>query len=164
MSSFGEMFGKLLHATGQSRAAKTVEIYGWLIFAEGILIFLFLEHVALLLRLWPARSRRINVFPSGRAARSRNRNALLRKRPDECRGIRVRDVTRSAARAADYGCPLVLRKITRLPRAALRGAGTGQFFVDTVDVACGAPKIPIVVVGLSISRKRCRQRFTNQNL
>jgi len=53
MSSFGEMFGKLLHATGQSRAAKTVEIYGWLIFAEGILIFLFPEHVALLLRFGP---------------------------------------------------------------------------------------------------------------
>src|SRR5436190_16318761 len=53
MSSFGEMFGKLLHATGQSRAAKTVEIYGWLIFAERILIFLFPEHVALLLRFGP---------------------------------------------------------------------------------------------------------------
>lgn len=50
MNSFGELFGQLLHATGQSRAAKTVEIYGWLIFAEGILIFLFPEHVALLLR------------------------------------------------------------------------------------------------------------------
>src|SRR5438477_10465716 len=53
MSSFGEMFGKLLHATGQSRASKTVEMYGWLILAEGILIFLFPEHVALLLRFGP---------------------------------------------------------------------------------------------------------------
>ncbi|PYL07262.1 MAG: hypothetical protein DME33_11190 [Verrucomicrobia bacterium] len=40
------MFGRLLHATGQSRAAKTVEIYGWLIFAEGIFVFLFPEAVA----------------------------------------------------------------------------------------------------------------------
>ena len=53
MSSFGEMFGKLLHATDQSRASKTVEMYGWLILAEGILIFLFPEHVALLLRFGP---------------------------------------------------------------------------------------------------------------
>src|SRR5262249_59245709 len=53
MSSFGEMFGKFLHAIGQSGAAKTVEIYGWLIFAEGILIFLFPEYVALLLRFGP---------------------------------------------------------------------------------------------------------------
>ena len=47
------MFGKLLHATDQSRASKTVEMYGWLILAEGILIFLFPEHVALLLRFGP---------------------------------------------------------------------------------------------------------------
>ncbi len=53
MSSFGEMFGKLLHATGQSRASKTVEMHGWLILAEGILIFLFPEQVALLLRFGP---------------------------------------------------------------------------------------------------------------
>jgi len=53
MSSFSEMFGKLLHATRQSRASKTVEMYGWLILAEGILIFLFPEHVALLLRFGP---------------------------------------------------------------------------------------------------------------
>jgi len=53
MSSFGEMFGRLLHATGQSRAAKTVEIYGWLIFAEGILIFLVPRTVAVLLRFGP---------------------------------------------------------------------------------------------------------------
>jgi hypothetical protein len=53
MSSFGEMFGRLLHATSQSRAAKTVEIYGWLIFAEGILILLFPQHVSALLRFGP---------------------------------------------------------------------------------------------------------------
>src|SRR5438552_12737526 len=46
MRSFREMFGRLLHATGQSRAAITVEIYGWLIFAEGIFVFLFPEAVA----------------------------------------------------------------------------------------------------------------------
>ena len=56
MSSLREMFGKLLHATGQSHAAKTVEIYGWLIFAVGILILLFPEHVARLLRFGPLRN------------------------------------------------------------------------------------------------------------
>ena len=50
MSSFREMFGQLLHATGQSRAAKTVEIYGWFIFAEGLLILLSPQPVAGLLR------------------------------------------------------------------------------------------------------------------
>jgi hypothetical protein len=53
MRSFREMFEQLLHATGQSRASKTVETYGWLIFAEGILIFLFPQPVAGLLRFGP---------------------------------------------------------------------------------------------------------------
>ena len=53
MSSLREMLWKLLHATGQSRGAQTVEIYGWLIFAEGILILLFPQHIAVLLRFGP---------------------------------------------------------------------------------------------------------------
>jgi Na+-driven multidrug efflux pump len=32
------MFGRLLSAEGQSRSAKTVEVFGWLILIEGILV------------------------------------------------------------------------------------------------------------------------------
>src|SRR4029453_6172557 len=53
MSSSHEMFEKLLHATGQTRAARTVETYGWLIFAEGILILLVPQVVAQVLRFGP---------------------------------------------------------------------------------------------------------------
>ena len=140
MSSFGEMFGKLLHATGQRRAAKTVEIYGWLIFAEGILIFLFSEHVALLLRFGPLDHDGLMFFRLAGLLVAGIGMLYFVGGQDERRGIRVRNVARSAARATDHGCPLVFRKITRLPRAALRGARAGQFFVDTVDVACGVPK------------------------
>jgi hypothetical protein len=63
MSSFGEMFRRLLHATGQSREAKTVEIYGWLIFAEGILILLCPQHVAVLLRFGPLDHEGSMFFP-----------------------------------------------------------------------------------------------------
>ncbi len=38
MTPLHEMFRRLLAATGQSRAAKTVEVYGWIILAEGMVI------------------------------------------------------------------------------------------------------------------------------
>ena len=49
MSSFGEMFARLWAPVGQSRAAKTVELYGWLILAQGGFIVLFPQSVAALL-------------------------------------------------------------------------------------------------------------------
>jgi len=53
MSSFRDMFGQLLHATGESRAPKTVEIDGWFIFAEGLLILLSPQPIAGLLHFGP---------------------------------------------------------------------------------------------------------------
>ena len=34
--TFSEMFHRLLRAEGQGRAAKTVEIYGWVVLLEGV--------------------------------------------------------------------------------------------------------------------------------
>ena len=53
MNSYRELFAQLLRATVLSRAAKTIEICGWLIFAEGIFIFVFPQPVARLLRFGP---------------------------------------------------------------------------------------------------------------
>jgi hypothetical protein len=39
------MFSRLLSAEGQSRSAKTVEVFGWLILIEGTLV-LFVPHFA----------------------------------------------------------------------------------------------------------------------
>ena len=47
------MFGRLLSAEGQSPSAKTVEVFGWLILAEGALILLAPRFVAETLRLPP---------------------------------------------------------------------------------------------------------------
>ncbi len=44
------MWKQLFSAEGQSRAAKTVEIYGWIIFLEGGLLLLFPDFMASLLR------------------------------------------------------------------------------------------------------------------
>ena len=37
--SFAELIHRLLHASGQPRTARTVEVFGWLIFVEGPIMF-----------------------------------------------------------------------------------------------------------------------------
>ena len=39
-TGFAEMFGRLWTAAGRNRAAKTVEVFGWLILVEGSLMLL----------------------------------------------------------------------------------------------------------------------------
>jgi hypothetical protein len=46
-----EMFNRLLSARGQSRAAKTIEVFGWICFIEGIVVMLAPGFVAAVLRL-----------------------------------------------------------------------------------------------------------------
>jgi hypothetical protein len=47
------MFKRLLSPPEQSRAAKTVEIYGWIIFLEGGLLLLFPDFMARLMHFGP---------------------------------------------------------------------------------------------------------------
>ena len=47
------MFKQLLSPPEQSRAAKTVEIYGWIIFLEGGLLLLFPDFMARLMHFGP---------------------------------------------------------------------------------------------------------------
>lgn len=49
--SFSEMLGRLLRPQNQSRAAKTVEVFGWLILIEGPMFLLFPNFVASMLHL-----------------------------------------------------------------------------------------------------------------
>jgi hypothetical protein len=56
------MLRRLLTATGQSRSAKTVEVFGWLILIEGALV-LFVPHlVASLLQIPPLDEQSANYF------------------------------------------------------------------------------------------------------
>lgn len=50
-SIYKEIFRQLLAAPGQSRAAKTVEIFGWLILLEGSAVILFPRFAAAVLHL-----------------------------------------------------------------------------------------------------------------
>lgn len=60
--SFGQMLGGLLHPQNQSRTAKTVEVFGWLILLEGPLFLLFPHFVATVLQLPPLPESGPNYF------------------------------------------------------------------------------------------------------
>lgn len=56
------MFDRLLSAEGQSRSAKTVEVFGWLILVEGALV-LFAPHAAVsILGIAPLSEAATNYF------------------------------------------------------------------------------------------------------
>ena len=56
------MFKRLLTAVGQSRSAKTVEIFGWLILIEGTLVLFAPHWVASLIHIPPLAEQAANYF------------------------------------------------------------------------------------------------------
>ena len=56
------MFRRLLHAPGQSRAARTVELFGWLIFLEGPIMLLAPHFAATVLHLPALNEQAANYF------------------------------------------------------------------------------------------------------
>ncbi|MGH8728002.1 MAG: hypothetical protein ACREV9_07560 [Burkholderiales bacterium] len=62
MRTFQEMFARLLDARGQSRAAKTVEIFGWLVLAEGASMLFAPHFVASVLHMPELSEQAANFF------------------------------------------------------------------------------------------------------
>ena len=62
MPSFETMFQRLLTAEGQGRTHKTVEVFGWVILAEGALIMFAPHFVASVLHLPPLTEAAANYF------------------------------------------------------------------------------------------------------
>lgn len=62
MSYFGETFYRLVTARGQTRSAKSVEVFGWLILLEGTLVLLFPHFAARILNLPPLVEQAANYF------------------------------------------------------------------------------------------------------
>lgn len=61
-AAFGEMLGRLLRAEGQGRAAKTVEVFGWLCLLEGATMLLIPHFVATVLQLPPLADQGLTYF------------------------------------------------------------------------------------------------------
>ena len=62
MTSTREMFHRLFTAEAQSRSARTIELYGWLILSEGAIIVLFPHFVAAILQLPTLMEQAANYF------------------------------------------------------------------------------------------------------
>jgi hypothetical protein len=62
LPSFTEMFHRLLHAPGQSRTARTVEVFGWVILFEGSVMLLAPHFAASLLNLPALSDQATNYF------------------------------------------------------------------------------------------------------
>ena len=62
MSYFAETFYRLVTARGQNRSAKSVEVFGWLILLEGIVVLLLPHFVARILNLPPLVEQAANYF------------------------------------------------------------------------------------------------------
>ena len=62
MSYLAETFHRLVTARGQSRSAKSVEVFGWLILLEGAFVVLFPHFVARILNLPPLVEQAANYF------------------------------------------------------------------------------------------------------
>ena len=60
--AFQQMFDRLLRADRQGRAAKTVELFGWLILVEGVAILFAPHFVASVLHLPPLVEQAANYF------------------------------------------------------------------------------------------------------
>lgn len=60
--SFQTMFERLLSAQGQGRTAKTVEVFGWLVLVEGMLIMFAPHLVASVLHLPPLVDAAVSYF------------------------------------------------------------------------------------------------------
>lgn len=56
------MFHRLCTAEGQSRSARTIELYGWLILTEGAIIVLFPHFIAAILQLPTLMEQAANYF------------------------------------------------------------------------------------------------------
>jgi len=56
------MFARLISATGQSRSAKTVEVFGWLILVEGTAVLLAPHLVVSILGIPPIGDQAANYF------------------------------------------------------------------------------------------------------
>lgn len=61
-STFRSMFERVLSAEGQSNTAKTVEVFGWLVLVEGVLIMFAPHFVASVLHLPPLADAAVNYF------------------------------------------------------------------------------------------------------
>ena len=129
------MFKRLLWPPEQSRAARTVEIYGWIIFLEGGLLLLFPGFMARLMHFGPLNPqasgflRLIGMLVSGFGMLYVLSGRL------NAEGFVFATLNRSAIRRTDHGRAVVFWSIARSDRALIRNRRFRKLALDFTDVA-----------------------------
>jgi hypothetical protein len=135
LSYFTETFHPLVTARGQSRSAKSVEVFGWLILFEGTLVVLLPHFVARNIKLAAARRTGGKLFPAGGPVSQRGGYALHCQRSVECRGVRFRIVAGPAACAVCHADLVVSRNYPRSPGGRFFNPRFLQLSMDTKNLA-----------------------------
>ena len=130
------MFKRLLSASEQSSAAKTVEIYGWIIFLEGGLLLLFPDFMARLMHFGPLAVQAFGFFTFNRHVGFRLWDPLFAEWTPQCGGLCICHIDRSAVRRTDNGHTMVFWGVARSPRALICHRGLGKLAMDFVDMVC----------------------------
>jgi hypothetical protein len=129
------MFKRLLSPPEQSRAAKTVKIYGWIIFLQGGLLLLFPDFMARVMHFGPLNPASFWIFAFDRHAGFRIRHAPCSEWTAQCGGLCIRHVDRSAIRRPDDGRAVVFWGIARSARALICDRRFPKLALDFTDVA-----------------------------
>jgi hypothetical protein len=126
-TSFRAMLGRLLRAEGQSRAAKAVEAFGWLILIEGSAVLFVPHFVASVLHLSPLAEQAANYFRLAGLLVSGLGMLYIASGRLNAEGFRVRLHAGPAAGPLGHGSPLVARHHSRASRADFSIQDFGSF-------------------------------------
>ena len=140
------MFRRLVSAADQSRSAKTVEVFGWLILVEGIIVLFAPNFAGAILGIAPLSDQAANYF---RIARVRRRHALRRQRPPKRRRFCLRLAARSSAGSLCDGDSLVPGHPTGPSRVDFFHSGFRQLSLDSVRLAGRATSQVVKEIGES---------------
>ena len=131
------MFKRLLSPPEQSHAAKTVEIYGWIIFLQGGLLLLFPDFMARLMHFGPLTPqasgflRLIGMLVSGFGMLY----VLCPEWTSQCGRLCICHIDRSAIRRTDHGHSVVFWGVARSACPVVCDRRFRKLALDVADVA-----------------------------
>ena len=128
--SFHEMLGRLRRAEGQSRSAKTLEAFGWLMLIEAPVILFAPHFVASVLHMPPLGQQGANFFRLMGLLVGGAGHALCSERTPQRSRIRLCLTAGSTSCASRNGSALVPGHRSGATRFGLLDTGRRQFLVD----------------------------------
>ena len=136
MDPFQHMLCEVIRADGQAHSARTVEIFGWIMFAEAAGLLFAPHFAAALLHLPPLSDQAANYLRLVGLLVGGG-HALHRQRPPQRARFRFRHLAGSAPGAAHHGAAVVVRSHSRTAGDSIRAVRRTEFAVDVQRMAPG---------------------------